>query len=722
MGIQLDWQVESDNGRDAIEEDAQSIAAHQRRSRRLWITILAVTITLALITGLGVWRFQRVEAARLEALHAAVEAEALALRLGNKHQFMQLQGSSESWRAIQRQHFDEIQALGVGVNVTGKILDVHFIEDEAEVFVEIIIDGVPQQGAWLYEYTDKGWRHVATRQTPWYTRTTGIGPLTFTFNSVLSPDVDRLKALLRQWWADAGDAAGIPNPPRLDVEISPDVESVRWSDGGQHKLLIPSPVLANANLDDPNDPLRVQLAIMLADQWADYIMPPHLTDTDLEVWENWQIGLAMQSTFGLPPDPYYVLDELTPSFGSEFTVELFTTLKVSGDGLVSLQQAVRHHAPAIVDETYFRSLLAFLVANSHDPTMRFDASRASLVFIDADDDRWAADFALNDWLMGIQPDTIVIRDIEPLGDLIWVTIAYDYNPYWYGPSQQAESYPLTRQIPFRSVNGLWKVTSPRPADWGETIVKQGEFITFAYPEMDATYFKDMLPTLEHIYTQAAADFALDPPPAIEINIQTIDSYSYDSEPDIIRPLLGSPHLMAQSPDTTMDDLLHAQAVDSIYYEIFEYVAGAYTSNTYGGYQMEFALRRWLMQKHGWERPSSRDWISSVEVQPDVAMPNDWDDLWQTTISYNDQAHAEYYWALMDIATDTLLATIFQFGGEEAFLPMVQNLRQHNSMQAWIEASLIYKNYDELEIKYMEEWWEAEFRKEVRRIFGDQAFE
>jgi hypothetical protein len=719
MGIQLEWEVESDLGREAVEEDAQIVAAQKRRSRRVWFAFLALVICLGVMAATGYSRARLIADERLKALYATVEAESLALRLGDKHKFMQMQGSAERWRATQRQHFDEIQALGMGVNVTGEILDLHYMQDEAEVWVEIIVDGIPLQGVWLYEYTDKGWKHVATQQNPWVKETVVTGPFIFTYNSLQRPDVNQLSTLLRGWWADASTATGITDQPTLKVVIDLDAEKVAWANGGQDKLLIPSQVLAQASLDDPNDPLRVQLAILFAAQWADYILPTRLTNSDLEVWAKWQFGLAMQSTFGLPRDPQLALDLLIPAFGPEVLSDFASTSHMTGDGLMALDQAVISNAPYQVDATYFESLLEFLiVANAYEAGLNFNASNASLMFIDAGDDRWAADFVMSDWLMGAKPGTLRVQKTERLGNLYWVTVRFEYNPFWYDSTHQAEISTVQRQLSFRKVGRLWKISVPRIGDLGY-LIEYGEHITFMYPSIDQEYYGDLLPTLEEVYMQAAADFGVGEPPAIEVGITYDDHFGLDFTPEVIHPTLASPRMMNIPIKMSVDDLVRDNAIETIYFEMFEYVAGAYAINRNTS-PMEYSLRRLALRQHGWDR-SDDEWMASVKPQPDIPLPDDWDALWQPHY-YTDEEENAYYWTLMQIGSDTLLKTMLEFGGEEAFHRMVQTVRRAPTIDIWVHSILFDKGYDDLTLKYIEEVWLGRFYEEVRRVFGDEPFE
>src|SRR5688500_16431870 len=110
MGIQLDWEVESDSGNSAVAEDAAVIAAEKRRAKlnRGVLIVLAVILTIG--GAIAAYRAKIVRDEKLRVLHLTVEAETLALRIGDIDKFMSLQGPADDWRAEQRAHFDQMVA------------------------------------------------------------------------------------------------------------------------------------------------------------------------------------------------------------------------------------------------------------------------------------------------------------------------------------------------------------------------------------------------------------------------------------------------------------------------------------------------------------------------------------------------------------------------------------------------------------------------------------
>src|SRR5947207_1143806 len=108
MGIQLDWEVESDTGSEEVQEDASVVASRERR-KRLSRRVLIGLVAVILIAGAAAaYRIRQVQQAMHDTLQETVESETLALRLGDARKFMALQGAAEDWRDKQRKAFDQL--------------------------------------------------------------------------------------------------------------------------------------------------------------------------------------------------------------------------------------------------------------------------------------------------------------------------------------------------------------------------------------------------------------------------------------------------------------------------------------------------------------------------------------------------------------------------------------------------------------------------------------
>lgn len=117
MGVNLDWDIESDAGEHHWIEDPAEAAAHQRAAQRRQRVLLMA----AILAGA---RLYQVDRWRREMLIATVETEALALRIGDRREFMQAQDSHEAWREVQRRAFDDFRAIAPRVQIPGDDEDV----------------------------------------------------------------------------------------------------------------------------------------------------------------------------------------------------------------------------------------------------------------------------------------------------------------------------------------------------------------------------------------------------------------------------------------------------------------------------------------------------------------------------------------------------------------------------------------------------------------------
>src|SRR5688572_10580345 len=129
--------------------------------------LIGAAVLVFILGAAGVMRWREVEKQRKLQLASVVESEALALRLGNKHQFMSFQGPLEEWRAKQRTRFEEFLRYEDQIVVEGSVLDMDISGDEARVSVQLMVNAQSDSAVWLYEFTQNGWRHVATESEPW---------------------------------------------------------------------------------------------------------------------------------------------------------------------------------------------------------------------------------------------------------------------------------------------------------------------------------------------------------------------------------------------------------------------------------------------------------------------------------------------------------------------------------------------------------------------------
>lgn len=255
MGIQLDWQIESDNSRQQATENPKTKRLRRKQRRNLAAVMFVIALSIGGIVGFVLWRLESFEYNLREDLLATVEVEVTALRVGDYNNFMSVQRSgSQEWLASQEALFYEYQDLKSKgeIQYTGKVIDYEIDIDEsrARVLIEENINGVIYHQVWFYWlYSDdnieqSGWRHVPQDEEFWgekhdIKRTT----LNITYHDLDENLAQALAPRLDQWWNSGCVWLGCPiSLSPLEVEIvSKPLEKPQWAPNNIWSLNIPSP-------------------------------------------------------------------------------------------------------------------------------------------------------------------------------------------------------------------------------------------------------------------------------------------------------------------------------------------------------------------------------------------------------------------------------------------------------------------------------------------------
>lgn len=276
-GIRLDWEVESDRVKFEEYEDASLALMRRLRLLRL-VAVLAVMIgIIALIIAYGAYRLEQYNGAIEQALRDTVESEVAALRIGDRQIFIDLQRSAtDDWFRAQSATYEQYQTLKqtTDIQLTGHIIEVAIDEPRARVHVEEIIAGVPYVRIWYYWLYEDGWHHVPPDYTYWgepairqqanfAIRYSGVD------NAFASAFEDKLAR-----WLDASCAAlACGQLPFITVDIRPEQGAMRWLDGDNWHLVVPSPYVGGARADMPfNTNLQLEAAALLADRMLTHVM------------------------------------------------------------------------------------------------------------------------------------------------------------------------------------------------------------------------------------------------------------------------------------------------------------------------------------------------------------------------------------------------------------------------------------------------------------------
>lgn len=232
MGIQLDWQVESERQERRSTEDPAARQQRRAQRRRLIGAMGLVGLILALIIGAVLWRLDDVENRMRQDLLDTVDAEIRALKIGNEANYMAIRRTgSDAWIGMQLDTFAEYQRLKANgtLELTGRVLDVEMDIDEsrARVTVEEIYQGEPYAVVWFYwYYTDDeqdGWRRVPPDIEFWgESRTEVEGNVRIQFDELDETLAMELAAEAPQWWQQGCELVNCGDGlPELTLHIDP---------------------------------------------------------------------------------------------------------------------------------------------------------------------------------------------------------------------------------------------------------------------------------------------------------------------------------------------------------------------------------------------------------------------------------------------------------------------------------------------------------------------
>lgn len=716
MGIHLDWQVESDIGHQAVEEDAQIIAAQKKRIHRWRIALIAALVLLIVAGSIAWYRAKIVRDEKLRVLLATVAAEAEALRIGDKTKFMKLQGSDDAWRDEQREAFDQMQAFGVAIEVTGRILSQQISGHEAEITVEILINDTPSQAIWLYQYTEDGWRHVDTQQEPWEDQTIERYPFTYSYNTAHQPIIDELDTMLREWWAIAGAETPLDEPLEISIRIDPEYAQVRWHVDNPNRLLIPQHLLTAADLTAPDDPLRIELAKRLSNRWT----VRFFEENDLRS-NNYDLRSEVASwlidQFGATPPPPYrtsIFTRLSTYFGEDIFHHFMEEWQYTDEGMIALQRAMFPDSPLSPEEANFEHFLNTYAALQNDQNLQLGLGALDVLFIARPDNPAESLLMADFFLAGAQPGSFKVEKLEVFQEVLWVRATFDYNSNWYNKENPPSIYTRSAFLPFRRADGAWKLTPLYETDWGSPIVEQGDLVTFTYPEIDAALYEGMLPYAESIYLQAAAEFGLNEVTPIEVRVKTDIMYIED-DPNIIAPLVYPHRQQCCFGEYEMNaETVRKTIAQAVYYDVFNFVAGSVQRNLTRQSALESALMQWVYDQHdlniGYEERSQAP-------HPDVLVPTTFAEIEAIDNGFRD-SESQYRYMLRSIGIESFITVLMETYGDDALLPLVRTVRSTESIEDWLQQSL---QLDNLEIFTLEGRWREHFHEQVRQRYGEAAF-
>jgi hypothetical protein len=669
---------------------------------RLRRNLIASVVLVAALTAGLVWRARDVEKQRRTALEGVVEAEALALRLGDENKFMLYQGPVEQWRTQQRRRFDKFQQSSVEIMVSGEIAGMDVSGDEARVEVRVLINGTTDSAVWLYEYTQNGWRHVATESEPWTPTPHETEFFTYSYYSDSAALAHSVDSLLQAWWRKADQRVHlIGKPPHVEVSFDPDAESMEWGDDTYTHLIIPTrsgdgtPITA-LDADD-----LTTLAQLAAQYWVDTA-----TNGNLEGYDQWatdELHLWFAHEFEpslMPASPLF--DPLMQIFGSNL-ISGFTREVRDDDDMpthVALRQAMIDNAPDDLEGEELRQYaFAYLRAEAalsqhflQTETADRPGARFGTIFMDRERDSSERMVQLN-LIEGLDTSSLEILDTVIFGDVLWVRASYLYGYSWTG---QTLTERVIMFIPFRKNDGYWVHTWAMPKDWGERQVEAGELLSLEYYALDAPFASGLQPELEALYGVLADDFGIEAPSSITAKVEMDFFNNRDIFEAAIVPIAPSPHAFIVPADLDERDYVRYSLETALIYGIFSYQMGSEPYPELG--PLSSALIDWEVQRRTDTYGDVLPW-TAMEPVKGAAVPMTLDDLWGGQLAWSDESDQFTLVAKVN-GSRILIEMLIERFGEDRFGEMVRALKDADNMNQWLEQSVGIMAH-EIET----EWWE-----------------
>ncbi len=685
MGIELDWEVESTEGQQKIGEDAAVHAARQRRTR-LWKRGLIAAGVMFVLLGAGAWvRYRQVQQLRREMLIATAESELLALRIADKYAFMQRQGPEEVWRAAQRASFEAYQRFGARVELPHEPGDPQIEGNEAQMPLLAVIDGAERPFTWVYEYTDKGWRHVASVDVPWDKRSTrGEFGVTYAYYGIDAELARSIEASVTTWWRIAQDVTG-ESAPKLVIELQPGEPDVAWAEGDT--LIVPSTGPDREPLRALTPALHSHLALLIADHWTWQVLPdPIAYDAP---WVAGGVVMELHRMFEPSAPAAPVLGPLVDVFGREFLRDFVARARLDGDPEVALRESIRYGTEITEGQVELARLLEALLKSEVTCWTYVEefACRAEQIF--------GREYSLGIGPNYPQPESIKILSTQQSGQIIWAEVQAMYEANNHPPSSFPEER-ITRYIPYWLVDGLWIRSAPRDSQASSAFTQTGSFITLIYFEEHLPFVEGLHETLESSYQRAARDLGVESPPALTVTIVESGAPSFVESP-------GDPHhIFVPSPyngwvpeGSTARYELERYVLRSLIQQVILYRAdlpGSQWSES-----ME-AMLQWELIRLGY----SFEFIIGAEP---VTAPLY---LWTHRTSVEDVYGPRLAELMRVLALIALIDAVAEEYGMDAVAVLVEHLAEYNGHpDSWLQAGL------GIDSSSLEAAWQTGFEQALR---------
>lgn len=696
MPIKLDWEVESEEGREEIGEDPEVVAARHRRSRQIRNILIVFLLLIVAATGLAIRRLGQVNSRLRADLEDTIAAETLALRIGDARMFMKAQANIEAWRKAQQTTFDEYQSYGSRLVASGEIVDVDISVNNARVVLRETLDGQPYRVIWFYHHDDTGWYHIPSRSDLWgdprYRRTPYFA---ITYYDADQDFVDALAPQLDDWIRQlcALDVCG-DDFNHLRVQVLPDnLATPGWTASGR-TLVLRSPQLdRQPEGHAPAPALFDEADRYLTQGWPRFVQPtsrayaaaPWVED-ELVVW----VWLHRQKDDDSPlPDFFTFLEE---TYHPDVVPVLMQRMR-DGENVLDVLFDIMTGDASI--ESTEALLAAYLRAEA---TLRSAGytSEADLLFTDPEREP-LGEITIDPAVTLADPDSIEVPATHQFGDLLWA----DVHLVLDSPNYVDQTFYSSQ--PFRLVDDRWYRTKALPQDYGPVMQLTSGRITLDYHEIDAPYSQTVLTALEEAYTRTIRDFGIADPLPVDATLSRFmgawgaSFFFRDSTAGTLDLTLPSPHLTGL-PFLLADqreEQLEALAVDHLLHEILARATG----DRNFAYAAEAIARRQKVRL-GFE-VSTFPYQASCTAADITPEPVTLDDLWNPSLNWSDngtaiighhdflwlaeRTHSDRFHCARTLAADELLALLVETYGEGIIPPLVQNL-EAESTEEWLRSA------------------------------------
>lgn len=693
MGVHLDWEILSIEGESDLGEDPLAGEIRQRSTRVVVIRLgIALAVVLILIAA-AAWRLREVDQQRRALLEATIDAETLALRIGDRAAYMRAQARETGWRDTQHDTFAMYQTLSPRVMIPGTLGELEISGDEARAVLPVEVDGVPYESVWLYEYTDRGWRHVASAQDPWIQEVRQHSYFTVVYFRQDELQVDRTLVLFSQWWRRVLEVTGrSPGRLQITIQIMPDPHApIRWTDEAQTVLQIPSRPLGdyrNAGLQ-PDE--ISQVTSLLAERWADLLLS-EVGSFSYERWVRNELAALVQDQL----DPYApeaaILSPLRQTFGFLFIDSFLRDLEQGRLGAQALHSAMTRHSPGVPaglpQKRYLEDVLQAETAlraweSDHSMAIRIDWQwQSNLAFLDLEhrpnlNPTYTA-LAQPYIFAHADPATIEVRDVETYGALTWVEVAFSTRPI----GAMGEELDVVARVPFREMDGLLMHSAAQAQDWGARIETREGSVRLIYYHLDAPFVTGLAPDLAAMRDKIAADFGIDePPPAVVDILPDFIPYYSGSPSATVDAVIFSPHIDCCLRGETPEQYLRERGAHYLIRELLAYRMDHPLSGV-AMRAVEHGLIQWEAQRIGFGYRQPRIPANLA----DLNAPKTPQQVWERLIAPPSELSTPQDEVSL-LAGETLVEVVVERYGIESLGALIEALPQSASLHDWLARSV-----------------------------------